>query len=399
VATIINTLLSSDEGKLRIHNPIIYIPDPDKSGPLGLASVYFGLPDRDPLQVENQKRAYAIQEDGTALAITQPVMTSSGGVTVHNGTYAAIAIDGDYSFKVIDSSGSQKYYLPTVKNASLLESGIVSIVEDVITLAGGQTSVIFPNADVSVSAIDIDGIPVLPAGTVDSRGLFKEIDYVIANGGSGEITLTTPYPTGTLIRARQNVSTAQQDTLAGVNRVFSVNTTVLAKSIGFALDDVVKIVGDADVNDGLSSDFIVVPESTGVDDGVNFINLDNLLQLKLIARREKLQTFTESKGTGAILSGVLTFDLNTGTTQEITLTENVTSFVFGNIDTTGRVTTITITFKQDGVGSHGVNFTGIEFAGGTAPTITAAANAKDIIVLTTDDGVNFTGFVSGQNFS
>ena len=397
--TIINGLLSSEEGKTRIHNPVLYLPDPDKKEPLALANIYFGQPDTDAEQPENQKRVYAIQEGGSLLAIPQPVKTSAGGVPVFNGTPVQLAIDGDYSFKVLDSSLSQKYNYPVVKGISLLEAGIVSIVEDVLTLTTGQTSVTFPNADVSVSAIDIDGFPVLPAGTVDSRGLFKETDYVIANGGSGEITLINTFPTGTLIRARQNVSTAQEDVLSGVNRVFSELTMTNAITVNFSVGEVVRIVSNSVAEDGLGGLYEVVAESTGTPDGINYINLTNLLQFRLIKTRDKFQTFVETLGTPTILSSVLTIDVNQGTVQEIELTENVSSFVWGNLNATGA-TTITIKFKQDAVGSHSVNFGSIKFAGGTAPTMTATALAEDIVVISTyDGGSTFYGFTAGQNFS
>ena len=59
----------------------------------------------------------------------------------------------------------------------------------------------------------------------------------------------------------------------------------------------------------------------------------------------------------------------------------------------------TIKIKQDGTGSRSVNFVGIKFAGGVAPTLSTDPDAEDILVFTTFDGSSFYGFLSGADFS
>ena len=72
--TIIDNSLTAQESILRIHNPIFYVPDPEKAGPLDGFQAYFGIVGRDPILEENRKIAYALQEDGSAVPMSQPVI-------------------------------------------------------------------------------------------------------------------------------------------------------------------------------------------------------------------------------------------------------------------------------------------------------------------------------------
>lgn len=388
MATIVNNDLVSPESVLRINNPLMYVPDPTKSEALALASLYFGEIDRDPQLIENQKRVYAIQGNGSLVPLQQPVKTTAGGIPEYNGSQVSLAIDGSYSFKVLDSNDAQVYYFPAVNNNSLVDSGVISVIEDVITTVANQTVVIFPNADVSNSAIDISG------DGVDNGGLFRDVDYVVTDGGAGKITLTSAYPAGTLIRARQNATTAQSlvDT---ASVVFTSATVQVAKTVNYGEGDVVRVLGSALSTDGLGSTFEVV--STGSPDGVNIVGMDNGLYLKRVSSKVKLQTFTETISSPSSLSGILTLNADSGTVFNVDLSENITSVVFGNINTQGS-TTLTVKFKQS-AGLYAVDFSGVKFSGGTAPTITATDGAEDIIVFSTYDGTNWYGFTAGQGFS
>ncbi len=392
MATIVNNNLTADEDKLRVINPLLYVPDPDSAGPLGLAYLYFGEPSKDPELAENRKRVYALQEDGSAVPISQPIRTTVGGVPEYNGSPVGLAISGNYSYKALSSASEQKYYFPNVENATNIQVGNFGIIEDIVTLAENQTVVTFPNVDLSLSTVDVND------SAIDSRSLYIDIDYAITDGSEGIITLSTSYPAGTLIRARQNVSTAQEDELVGIKTMYSAQTTAEAKAINFTLGDTCTIVGDSTSNDGLAGDrYEVVANGTGANDGVNFIALDNTLQLRLISGRYKLKAYTETLGQAEVLSGALSVDLNNGTVQEVTLTENVSSINFGNVNTQG-VTTVQLTFKQDAVGGHSVSFTGFISAGAVAPVITPTALAEDILVFTSKDGVTWYLFASGQDF-
>lgn len=371
------------------------MPNPDKSEALGLAYLFFGVEDKDPTLVENQKRVYALQEDGSAIPIPQPVRTGAGGLPTHNGSTVNLAIDGSYSFTVKDVGLSQIYHFDSVINPSFSSAGIIAIKEDIVTTIAAQTVITFPTVDISQSVIDVTGTDLGDPSLVDSRSLFRDIDYAITDGGAGIITLiVSAFPAGTILRARQNASTSQNNVLSNTLTVFTQPNVAAAIAVDFAVGDTVKILSDSSSNDGLTNDYEVVAAATGANDGINFITLDNLLQFRLISTRNKLQAYTEAIGVSVVAAGVLTVDLNEGPIQTVTLEENISSIIFGNVSLLDS-TTVQIKVKQDAIGSRSINFTGFISAGGVAPTVSTGANEEDIFVFQTFNGTVWYLFPSG----
>ena len=62
-------------------------------------------------------------------------------------------------------------------------------------------------------------------------------------------------------------------------------------------------------------------------------------------------------------------------------------------------TSFTLILTQDGSGSRAVTWPGaVDWAGGTAPTLTTTAAGKDIFTfLTVDAGTTWYGFTAGQD--
>lgn len=92
----------------------------------------------------------------------------------------------------------------------------------------------------------------------------------------------------------------------------------------------------------------------------------------------------------------VTFALNVSDWHQVTLNGNRTLAVTGV--TVGQQ--FTIVLIQDGVtGSRTVTwFSGIKWAGGSAPTLTTTAGKADIFTFKCVSGGSFYGFVAGQNF-
>jgi hypothetical protein len=131
-----------------------------------------------------------------------------------------------------------------------------------------------------------------------------------------------------------------------------------------------------------------------------------------------LGTSEASKVVTADANGVTTFDGGivedetavTSTTNATTincrdgnvfthvLTEN-TTFTFSNPPASGRAFAFTLKLVQD-AGASGYTVTwpaSVDYAGATAPTLTATASAVDVLVFYTHDGgTNWYGFVAGQ---
>ena len=90
----------------------IYMPNPTIGRPISGAQIFIGTIDLDPEIGGNQKQVSVQEEDGTITQVSQPILTGQGGVPLFNGSSVIILVDGDYSMKVLDSGGSQVYYVP-----------------------------------------------------------------------------------------------------------------------------------------------------------------------------------------------------------------------------------------------------------------------------------------------
>ena len=100
-----------------------YYPNTSKGRPLALAYIYVGVPDLDPTVVANQKTLSVQQEDGTIVAVTQPIRTNAGGVPTYLGESVVLLVEGDYSLAVLDSSSVQIYYVPSTAFEQYLVAG------------------------------------------------------------------------------------------------------------------------------------------------------------------------------------------------------------------------------------------------------------------------------------
>lgn len=91
-------------------------------------------------------------------------------------------------------------------------------------------------------------------------------------------------------------------------------------------------------------------------------------------------------------------DLSVANTHDITLTQN-SALTISN-PAAGQETTLYLTVRQNATGGWTFAWpASVLWVGGTAPTVTATANAVDRFVLTTyDDGATYFGRVLGQNF-
>lgn len=103
-------------------------------------------------------------------------------------------------------------------------------------------------------------------------------------------------------------------------------------------------------------------------------------------------------------SNAVTCNLRDGTNFVHTLTEN-TEFTFSNSAASGKVSMLTLKLIQDSSASgytvtwpeDGSNNAIVDWASGTAPTLTATASAVDYFVfLTHDGGSSWYGFTAGQ---
>jgi hypothetical protein len=108
--------------------------------------------------------------------------------------------------------------------------------------------------------------------------------------------------------------------------------------------------------------------------------------------REKLSTLTNA-GVAPIIN------LGDGNVHLITLTAIITTVSFVGA-TSGTACSISLYCKQDAVGGRVITWpASVKWPGGIAPTLTAAANAIDLVVLETlDGGATWFGALAGADY-
>lgn len=95
---------------------------------------------------------------------------------------------------------------------------------------------------------------------------------------------------------------------------------------------------------------------------------------------------SESVSALSIASGVVNIDCALGNYFTLAMTANVTSVTFSNLPGAGEAQTIMLRITQDGTGSRTMNFpSSFDWANGTVPILSTAANAKDVLAITTFD--------------
>lgn len=381
-----------------IKTPFPYFGDPNKSRALFNAQLYFGVPDTDPTIASNQKLVKAIQEDGTEVTLSQPVSTNSGGYPTYNGSPVRLSISGNFSFKAFNAKGTLVLEASEVENVEPGSEGFSGVVaKETQTLVAGQTTVVLNDLGANESVFYI--IPV--AG--DRGVLAKDIDYTITN--STTIELAQSYNAGSTILARQNDPTGQ---LVPINNAeFMVILDSVAEATAAAISgsiddgDTIFLRGYGFAYDGQAAFYRVT--STGTPDGVNVIVMPaSGLNLELIVSYHRFKNYAETAATASLNAGTISINLDQGTNQTVTLTENVTGItLFGVNPNSSYTTTYTLRMIQDGTGGRTVTWPGtIIWPGGSAPTVTSTANAIDVFGFTTyDAGSTWYGFTLGQGMA
>lgn len=107
---------------------------------------------------------------------------------------------------------------------------------------------------------------------------------------------------------------------------------------------------------------------------------------------ENVSTITSTAST--------TLNLANGNVFSVTLNVATTTFTFSGA-TSGKACSFAIYLKQNATGNRAVTWpASAKWAGGTAPTISTAANAVDIVVFESiDGGTNWYGSLVGNAFA
>ncbi|MEW9379521.1 phage tailspike protein [Escherichia coli] len=96
-------------------NYLVSMPSTPFSAPRAFKSVangkiYIGNPDTDPVNPANQIPVYAVNENGSEVQVSQPIIINAGGFPVYNGQIMKFITKQNFSMAVYDTYGSQQYY-------------------------------------------------------------------------------------------------------------------------------------------------------------------------------------------------------------------------------------------------------------------------------------------------
>jgi len=235
---------------------------------------------------------------------------------------------------------------------------------------------------VTSTASELNLVDGSSAGTIVNS---KAVVY----GSSGEVNATTLQIAGTSITstaAELNILDGVTSTAAELNILDGVTSTAAELNI---LDGVTATTAELNYLDiatlGTSAASKVVTA-----DASNIVNLSGVVNFDA-GTTDDVNTI----GAGASK----TIDLQLGNVWEHDLTENVT-YTFSNPGANNTATVFVLKIIQDS-SARTITWPGsVDWAGGTAPTLTATNNGVDVFVfLTRDGGTTYYGFTAGQAFA
>lgn len=84
---------------------------------LANGKIYVGNTDTDPVNPSNRVPVFMVNEDGSTVQMSQPIIINAGGHPVYNGQIISkLVTDSSYSLAIYNAYGSQEYYFPNVSN-------------------------------------------------------------------------------------------------------------------------------------------------------------------------------------------------------------------------------------------------------------------------------------------
>ena len=226
---------------------------------------------------------------------------------------------------------------------------------------------------------------------------------------AGNITLTLPATTDTLV-GKTTTDTLTNKTLTSPKINEDVAVTSTATEINL-LDGVTATTSELNILDGVTA----TATEINLLDGVTATTTElNYLDITTLGTTEA------SKAVTADANGVVKFDnaiieestaltsdtsvtlnIRDGSVYTITLAHNIGTFTWSNPAGSGYSSSFTLKVTQDGTGSRTISWpASVDWAGGTAPTLSTGANDVDVFVFfTVDGGTTYYGFTAGQDMT
>lgn len=260
--------------------PTGYFPDFNIGRPLFNGNIYVGKADKDPKL--NPIDVQGIQEDGTRVALSQPVSIGAGGVPTYNGSpIQIVASETPYSLLVEDRNNAQEYYFAITDGESVFSSSVV--VKFKPTTTAGQTIINVPDQPGAINVI-VNG------STLQET----DADYTY-NSANGNIELATALVATDTVEIQYGQIVSQSvNIVGGAMKQFETVAQMIADT-ELAVGETVATQGYYSAGDGAGAKYFIVPNASvtvdgfGNHQGVNGICklevglVANLLQYGLVA--------------------------------------------------------------------------------------------------------------------
>jgi hypothetical protein len=118
-----------------------------------------------------------------------------------------------------------------------------------------------------------------------------------------------------------------------------------------------------------------------------------------IVQQVQLKNYTETAPSLGNSGTTTQLSFASGTYPTVTLNANCT-FSFTGLPASGQGASLILKLVQDGTGGRTASFPGVKWAGGSAPTVSSAANAVTILAFTVfGDGNTIYGNVAGLGYA
>lgn len=220
-------------------------------------------------------------------------------------------------------------------------------------------------------------------------------DYAFSDISAGTMPvsgISSSISDGTYIYASLTVNGKVITAIAsGATPVTSFNTRTGAVTL--ASGDVTGALGYTPVNPASATTYSALQTYSAI----TVQNTLNALGNTSLSNYQELQGTIATSSTAGWTE---TINLATGTVQVVTLNSNGT-LAFSGIAPSGYACSVVLYLEQGSSGSALVTWpTGTMWSGGTAPTLSTAAGAIDVITLTTfNGGTTWFGFLSGKGMA